>query len=71
LIGAKARSLTDLEATAIFQEYSAFCKLSRQGDVVGTSGRAMVEALFAGETDPAKLAALANRRIKAGRPGSV
>jgi transposase len=35
-------------------------------DVVGTSGRAMVEALIAGETDPAKLAALANRRIKAG-----
>jgi hypothetical protein len=34
LIGAKARSLTDLEATAIFQEYSEpFCKLSRQGDV--------------------------------------
>jgi transposase len=35
-------------------------------DVVGTSGRAMLEALIAGETDPAKLAALANRRIKAG-----
>src|SRR5271154_5939728 len=35
-------------------------------DVVGTSGRAMIEALIAGETDPAKLAALANRRIKAG-----
>jgi hypothetical protein len=68
LIGAKARSLSDLEATAIFQEYSEpFCKLSRQGDVVGTSGRAMVEALIAGETDPAKLAALANSRIKAGR----
>jgi transposase len=35
-------------------------------DVMGTSGRAMIEALIAGETDPAKLAALANRRIKAG-----
>src|SRR5215813_619138 len=35
-------------------------------DVMGTSGRAMIEALIAGEADPAKLAALANRRIKAG-----
>ena len=34
-------------------------------DVVGLSGRAMVEALIAGETDPDKLAALAHRRIKA------
>src|SRR5262249_30401848 len=35
-------------------------------DIMGTSGRAMIEALIAGEADPAKLAALANRRIKAG-----
>jgi transposase len=35
-------------------------------DVVGTSGRAMIEALIAGETDPAKRAAFANRRIKVG-----
>src|SRR5262249_17305435 len=35
-------------------------------DIMGTSGRAMIEALIAGETDPAKLASLANRRIKAG-----
>jgi len=34
-------------------------------DVMGMSGRAMVEALIAGETDPDKLVALANRRIKA------
>ena len=34
-------------------------------DIVGMSGRAMIEALIAGETDPAKLAALANYRIKA------
>ena len=35
-------------------------------DVVGTSGRGMIEALIAGESNPAKLAALANRCIKAG-----
>ncbi len=34
-------------------------------DIVGTSGRAMIEALVAGETDPAQLACLANRRIRA------
>lgn len=34
-------------------------------DIVGKSGRAMIQALIAGETDPVKLAALADRRIKA------
>jgi transposase len=34
-------------------------------DIVGKSGRAMIQALIAGETDPAKLATLADRRIKA------
>ena len=34
-------------------------------DVMGASGRAMIEALIAGETDPAKLARLASTRIKA------
>ena len=34
-------------------------------DLVGKSGRAMLQALIAGETDPVKLAALADRRIKA------
>ena len=34
-------------------------------DIMGTSGRAMIEALIAGETDPARLSALADRRIKA------
>src|SRR5271166_3533545 len=34
-------------------------------DVLGLSGRAMIEALIAGETDPDALAALAHRRIKA------
>jgi transposase len=33
-------------------------------DVMGLSGRAMIEALVAGETDPATLAGLAHRRIK-------
>jgi transposase len=34
-------------------------------DVMGKSGRAMLEALIAGETSPAKLASLADRRVKA------
>lgn len=34
-------------------------------DVMGMSGRAMIEALIAGESDPAKLAKLANYRLKA------
>ena len=34
-------------------------------DVTGTSGRAIIEALIAGETDPATLAALAHRSVKA------
>jgi len=36
-------------------------------DIMGLSGRAMVEALIAGETDPAVLACLAHRRLKAPR----
>ena len=34
-------------------------------DIMGMSGRAMVEALIGGESDPAKLARLANYRLKA------
>jgi transposase len=34
-------------------------------DLMGKSGRAMLEALIAGETNPAKLASLADRRVKA------
>jgi transposase len=34
-------------------------------DIMGLSGRRMIEALIAGETDPFALAALAHRRIKA------
>jgi transposase len=34
-------------------------------DVMGISGRAMIEALIAGESNPAKLARLANYRLKA------
>lgn len=34
-------------------------------DLLGASGRAMLEALIAGESDPAKLAALAHRRVRA------
>ena len=36
-------------------------------EVVGVSGRAMIEAMIAGETDPNKLAGLADRRVKAPR----
>ena len=34
-------------------------------DIVGESGRRMIEAIIGGETEPQALAALANRRIKA------
>jgi transposase len=34
-------------------------------DIMGLSGRKMIEALIAGEKDPAKLARLADRRVKA------
>ncbi|MBF0094281.1 MAG: IS110 family transposase [Alphaproteobacteria bacterium] len=34
-------------------------------DILGLSGRTMLEAIIAGETEPTKLAALAHRRIKA------
>ena len=34
-------------------------------DIMGLCGRAMIEALIAGETDPERLAQLAHRRIKA------
>ena len=34
-------------------------------DVMGMSGRAMIEALIAGESNPAKLARLANYRLRA------
>jgi transposase len=34
-------------------------------DLMGKTGRAMLEALIAGETNPAKLAGLADRRVKA------
>ena len=39
-------------------------------DVIGVSGRAMIEALIAGESDSAALARLAHRRIKAS-PGKL
>ena len=34
-------------------------------DIIGLSGRKMIEALIAGESDPERLARLAHRRIKA------
>src|SRR3712207_5368143 len=39
-------------------------------DVTGTSGRAIIEAMIAGESDPERLATLAHRRVKA-PPGRV
>lgn len=38
---------------------------SQISDILGLSGRRMIEALIAGETDPASLAALAHRQLKA------
>jgi transposase len=37
-------------------------------DILGVSGRAMLEAIVAGETDPARLADLARRRLRAKLP---
>ena len=37
-------------------------------DILGTSGRAMIRALIAGETDPARMAELARRRMRAKIP---
>ena len=36
-------------------------------DITGTSGRAILDALIAGESDPATLAALAHQRVRASR----
>jgi transposase len=36
-------------------------------DIMGLSGRRMIEAIIAGETDPTRLAALAHRRIRSPR----
>jgi hypothetical protein len=36
-------------------------------DIVGVSGRCMIEALIAGETNPVRLVDLADRRIRAPR----
>jgi transposase len=36
-------------------------------DIMGVSGRAMIEALIAGETDPAKIAGLAHRQLRSPR----
>src|SRR5215468_1677800 len=38
---------------------------SEISDIIGLTGRRMIEAIIAGETNPAALAALADRRIKA------
>lgn len=40
-------------------------------DLLGESGRAILDALVAGETDPDKLASLANYRVKASRQALV
>ena len=44
---------------------------SALSDIMGKSGRAMIEAMIAGESDPHKLAALADRRVKAPRAALV
>jgi transposase len=44
---------------------------SALSDIMGKSGRAMIEAMIAGETDPHKLAALADRRVKAPRAALI
>lgn len=40
-------------------------------DIMGKSGRAFLDAIIAGETDPVKLAALGDRRLRADQPTLV
>jgi len=40
-------------------------------DIMGVSGRAMLRAIIAGETDPARLADLAQRRLRRKRPALI
>ena len=61
LVREKASDIQRLQKTL----EDANIKLEVIADIVGKSGRAIIEALIAGESDPAKLAALADAKIGA------
>jgi transposase len=70
----RARATLEQETTAVGNRIhklleDANLKLgSVASDILGTSGRAMLRALVAGETDPIRLADLAQRRLRAKIP---
>ena len=70
----RARATLEQETTAVANRIhklleDANLKLgSVATDILGTSGRAMLRALVAGETDPSRLADLAQRRLRAKIP---
>jgi transposase len=62
LVRERARHIQRLEKTL----QDANLKISSAvSDILGDNGRALLEALIAGESDPERLAALTNRRLKA------
>ena len=62
LVREKASHVQRLQKTL---EEATIKLVSVLSDVMGRSGRAMIQALIAGETDPAKLAALAHPKVRA------
>ena len=62
LVREKASPVQRLQKTL---EEATIKLVSVLSDVMGRSGRAMIQALIAGETDPAKLAALAHPKVRA------
>lgn len=64
LVREKAQHVQRIEKTLEDANVKITAALS---DIMGQSGRALLEALIAGENDPEKLVALASRRLKASR----
>jgi transposase len=64
LVGEIARHTLRIQKTLEDANLKLTCVVS---DIVGTSGRAILRALIAGETDPARLADLTTGRLKATR----
>lgn len=65
-------TLLDYQADHIRQMQKALTQMNVQlhnviADIAGVSGQAIIRAILAGERDPAKLAALCDRRIRASR----
>lgn len=64
LVREKASHVQRLEKTLEDANLKISAVLS---DIMGESGRAMLDAIIAGETDPERLAKLANKRVRATR----